>query len=342
MSREQTYTFHVEGMHCASCVVLTETELSEQPGVTQVTASLVTTSVKVTGDFNDAAPSVVAVQLSAVLKKHGYSLLEHVPHRTSVRREFLFAAPIAALVIGGFILLQKAGIVNLIAVDSVSYGAAFLIGFVASLSTCMAVVGGLLLSLSAREAQQGASLLPHVAFHASRLVAFFVLGGVIGLIGAAFTLNVIMTAFLSLVIAVVMVVLGINLLDVFPWARRFEVSMPRFFTRHLFKKEGLQSSYAPIMVGALTFLLPCGFTQAMQLYTLSTGSFFVGAMTMVSFALGTFPVLALISWGSFSIGKSAYKNIFFKVAGLVVIAFALLQVMSALVVMGIIPPFLSF
>ncbi|MBP6911491.1 sulfite exporter TauE/SafE family protein [Patescibacteria group bacterium] len=48
-------------------------------------------------------------------------------------------------------------------------------------------------------------------------------------------------------------------------------------------------------MGIGTFFLPCGFTQSMQVYTLSTGSFLAGGLTMLSFALGTLPMLLLLS-----------------------------------------------
>ncbi|MCR4285827.1 MAG: sulfite exporter TauE/SafE family protein, partial [Candidatus Kaiserbacteria bacterium] len=98
----------------------------------------------------------------------------------------------------------------------------------------------------------------------------------------------------------------------------------------------------PLLVGIATFFLPCGFTQSMQLYTLSTGSFLSGGLTMLAFALGTFPVLALISFSSFSIQNSSKSGIFFKSAGLIVIMFALLNLINSLVIIGLISPIFNF
>src|SRR3989344_4417651 len=100
----KTYVFHVVGMHCNACVALTESELSEVPGVSHVKASL---------------------------------------------KNFRVALPVAGAFIVLFIILQKLGIVNLITSSNVGYGTAFVIGLIASVSTCMAVVGGLVLSMSA-------------------------------------------------------------------------------------------------------------------------------------------------------------------------------------------------
>jgi sulfite exporter TauE/SafE len=65
-------------------------------------------------------------------------------------------------------------------------------------------------------------------------------------------------------------------------------------------------------------------------------------LTMLSFALGTLPVLALISFSSFSIQKSSKSGVFFKSAGLIVILFALFNLINALVIVGLIPPVFNF
>ena len=79
----------------------------------------------------------------------------------------------------------------------------------------------------------------------------------------------------------------------------------------------------------------------MQLYALTTGSFMQGAMTMFVFALGTFPVLALLSFGSLNIAHKPWKGIFFKTAGIIVIALALFNLLNALATAGIINPLFS-
>ena len=80
----------------------------------------------------------------------------------------------------------------------------------------------------------------------------------------------------------------------------------------------------------------------MQIYTLSTGGFVAGGFTMLAFALGTFPVLALISFSSFSIQDSSRSGIFFKTAGLIVIMFALFNLINGLVIAGIVSPVFNF
>ncbi len=338
----KTYTFHVHGMHCRSCVILTESELREASGVASAVSSLATHTVRVEGDFGDRSEEEIAEELSRTLESHGYRLSVERQHVERGWSDFRVAVPVAAGFAVLFVVLQKIGIVNLVDASSVSYATAFLIGVIASLSTCMAVVGGLVLSMSASYAKEGERARPQLMFHLGRIVAFFVLGGVIGAIGSAFSLSATASFALGIVIGLVMLVMGINLLDVFPWAKKLQPAMPKFLAARAHGVSRVNHVLAPLLVGVATFFLPCGFTQAMQLYTLTTGSFLSGGLTMLAFALGTLPVLALISFSSYGIRTSKRSGVFFKAAGLIVIMFALLNLANSLVAIGVLPPLFSF
>ncbi len=338
----KTYTFHVSGMHCNACVALTESELECLPEITKVKSSLVTHSVEVTGDFGDKEREHIARDLNEVLKPHGYTIsLEKQKHKVRWS-DFNLAIPIAGAFIAFFIILQKLGIVNLVTTSDINYGTAFVIGLIASVSTCMAVVGGLVLSMSATFAKEGDKVRPQVLFHVGRLVSFFILGGAVGALGSAFQLGMTGTLVLSFIVALVLLVLGINLLDVFPWAKKLQPTLPRFISKRVHGLRNVNHTLTPLLVGVATFFLPCGFTQSMQLYALTTGSFWTGALIMSSFALGTLPVLALLSFGSLGIHKKAQSGVFFKTAGLVVIFFGIFNLVYVLVAAGIIPPLFSF
>jgi len=160
--------------------------------------------------------------------------------------------------------------------------------------------------------------------------------------GSAFTLNASANFSVSLLIGLIMLILGINLLDVFHWSRRLQPTMPRFLSNHAFNVTKINHTLTPFLIGVATFFMPCGFTQTMQIYTLSTGSFMSGAMTMLFFALGTLPILVLISFSSFSVNKSPQAGIFFKTAGLVVIMFALFNIINSMATIGLIAPVFNF
>src|SRR3989344_5023123 len=228
----KNYTFHVKGMHCNACILLTESELQDHAKVLSAKSSLKTNSVKICGDFGDMSLESIAQELTGVLTKHGYSLDVEKQIKTKNWTDFKVAIPIAISFALLFVILQKMGIVNLVNADNVTYGTAFVIGIIASLSTCMAVVGGLVLSISATFAKEGDKVKPQLMFHGGRIVSFFILGGVIGALGSAFTLNAEATFVLSLIIGLVMLILGVNLLDVFHFTKKLQPSMPKFIAKH--------------------------------------------------------------------------------------------------------------
>ena len=337
-----TYTFHVNGMHCKACEHLVESELGVLDTVASVHANLSGQTVQVSGVFEEKTETEIAELLTASVAVHGYTVSTEKGVQEKKWSEFLVAFPIAIVFLGVFVFLQKTGLVHFVGTDTMTYGTVFVIGIIASLSSCMAVVGGLLLSLSATFAKEGNSVIPQTLFHGGRIVSFFLLGGVIGMLGTAFTLSAGATFVLDMAIGIVMLILGFNLLDVYQRTRGFQIAMPRFISRHAFRVSKLNHTLTPLLAGVATFFLPCGFTQSMQLYALGTGGFLNGGLTMLAFALGTFPVLALISASSLSIQESPKKGIFFKTAGLIVIAFALMNIINSFVIMGALSPVFTF
>ena len=79
----------------------------------------------------------------------------------------------------------------------------------------------------------------------------------------------------------------------------------------------------------------------MQVSALSSGSFMSGFLIMFAFALGTLPMLLLLSFGSASFAHSKYAPLFFKSAGVVVIGLGLFALLAGLASLGIISPLIN-
>ena len=340
--KQNTHEFYVSGMHCAACEVLIENKFKKNSKVKSVKASLSKSLVKVESNYRDKES--LRNELSLLIEKHGYKL--HNSKSETIKKikwiEFLTAIPVALSVIVLFLVLQKIGIIKLVSTTEINYPFIFLTGIIASVSTCMAVVGGLVLSLSSTYSKETKSFRPQIIFHLSRIISFFFLGGVIGLIGAAFKLTSTVTFIIDLILFLVMVILAINLMDVFPFFRGLQLRMPKFISQKFINNPEISSQAAPILLGTITFFLPCGFTQAMQVQALSTGNFVNGALTMLVFALGTFPVLFAISFLSEKFSQGLQSSLFFKIAGLIIIFFAIVNLAGGLAAAGFISPIFNF
>ena len=110
------------------------------------------------------------------LRSHGYALSTE-KHITQQDNVFWKAIPIGLIFLGIFFLLQKTGILNFGIGGQVTPITSFIIGLIASVSSCLAVVGGLVLSLSAKISQDTVSDRKNmILFHTSRIIGFGILG----------------------------------------------------------------------------------------------------------------------------------------------------------------------
>lgn len=331
---QQTKTFSIKGMHCRSCELLIEEELKALPGVER--ASVNHLKGQATIYFHGSSPSEKSV--AAAVRGAGYEIGEReaaswVSHDLSVYLD-IFAAAVF------FAILYSIGRMN--GWFSLSLGTAqnfgslpfvLLVGMVAGISTCMAMIGGIILGVSARfaekhpEATAKAKFRPHLFFQMGRVVSFFFFGGLLGLFGSFLQLSVFATGALSVAVAIVMLVLGIQLTGISPRLERFRIALPKIFGRPFQGKRSEYSHTRAVLLGAGTFFLPCGFTQAIQLYAISSGSFFSGAFAMGAFALGTLPGLLGIG-GIAALAKGSFSRYFFRFSGVLVMLLALFNMVN--------------
>lgn len=339
MSNIQTHTFFVSGTHCSACKHLIEEMLIEAADVSSATVSLKDETLTVETSRSDD-PEALATYLTGLISAHDYGVHTEKQVTKHSSSEWLFAGAAVVLAVIGYISLEKAGLTSLIGSSDATLTTAFVVGLVASVSTCLAVVGGLVLSVSATYAHEGKGWRPQVFFHAGRVGGFFILGGLLGALGEVMQIGFYGSAVLGVLASVVMLILGVHLLEVTKRVRAF--TLPKGISESFTQVAHKTGVFAPMLLGAVTFFLPCGFTQSMQIVSLSSGSFTTGAMTMLAFSLGTLPVLALLSLGSLDLAKSKFRGVFFKAAGMLVILFALFNLHNALVVFGVISPVIGF
>jgi sulfite exporter TauE/SafE len=327
-------TLHVTGTHCNSCKILIEDILNEQIGIEKTHVDLKHETVSFETSLDDSNHKLAEV-LSEKIKHNGYMLsVEKIVKEKRNNGIIWQALPIGLVFLALFFVLQKSGILNLGIGGTVTPVTSFIIGLIASVSSCLAVVGGLVLSLSATVSQDKISdVKPMILFHSGRLVSFAVLGGVLGLVGSAIGISFTFSAILGIIASLVMIVLGLNLVGVF---EKNTIALPSGIFSFFRKVE--HETFAPLLVGVGTFFLPCGFTQSMQVAALSSGSFISGTLIMFAFALGTLPMLALLSFGSASFAKSKHAPLFFKSAGIVVLGLGAFALLAGLAGLGIINP----
>lgn len=337
--RSVSITVPVAGMTCRSCEVRIERYVGRLPNVRRVRAS----AVKGRVEIESSAP-VPPAAIERAINTAGYEL---------GRTPWLVRDPaVWATALGGVVLMvaialvaQVTGLTELASgAGDLSRGGilvALLLGLAAGVSTCMALVGGLVLALSAAfQARRGATagdrlatrMRPAAVFVVGRVVGYGLFGAALGAIGASIALPPLLTAGLMIAVALVMTLVGTRLTGLSPRIAAWSPTLPMGLGRSLGLGDGAVDAYSDTRaaaLGAASFFLPCGFTQAVQIYALSTGSPLVAGTIMAVFAIGTAPGLLAVA-GLPVVVPGSLRPALLRVVGVVVLGFALVNATAGL------------
>jgi len=334
------HIYYVKGMHCASCEILIEKKLLELENIKSAEASVAKGEALIV--YKDKKPSLE--RLNEIFKKEGYVFSDQPSEIINgfKPREFFITLGIGLLIIIGFIALNRFGLSGLINVGSKSSLPMFFVfGLLAGISSCAALVGGLILSMSKQWGELYSDseytwkkIQPHLIFNAGRLISYGILGAALGAIGSKLNFSLKFGPILVIAVSVMMIFLAFQMFG-FKAFRKFQFTMPKFMTRFIANESNFKGRYMPFLMGAFTFFLPCGFTITAQGLALISGNAIQGGLIMFLFALGTLPMLLLIGLSSVKfLQKPHLAERFLKVAGILVLFFALYNINSQLNVLG--------
>jgi sulfite exporter TauE/SafE len=229
---------------------------------------------------------------------------------------------------------------------------AFVTGITTGGLSCLAVQGGLLASSLAHQIEQdyvaGAgqkkgkkqvevqrtnSALPIFLFLVSKLVAYTLLGALLGWLGSYLTLSPNSRAVLMIAIGVFMIGNALRMFNVHPIFRYFSIEPPKFITRYIRRTAKGTDTATPVFLGFLTVFIPCGVTQAMMATALGTGSIAMGAALMFAFTLGTSPVFFIVAYLTTELG-SRLEKFFMRFVAVAVLILGFVTLDSGLNLMG--------
>lgn len=288
---EQIRSEHIKigGMTCVNCQTRIEKALRNTSGVLRANVSYTNGFADVTYD----TATVSIGEIRASIERLGYEVL---PRQTppgkkgagsevNINRVIGLVIIIAAL----YFLIPRLNLTNAIplAEAGMGYGMLFLIGLLTSVH-CIAMCGGINLSQCIPQTG-GNPLRASVLYNLGRVISYTVVGFMVGAFGSVITLDGAFKGIIQIVAGVFMVIMGVNMLGIFPWLRKLTPRMPSFIAKKV--NAGKGKSKSPLIVGLLNGLIPCGPLQAMQIYALSTGSPVKGAVSMLLFSLGTVPLM---------------------------------------------------
>ncbi|MFH1400281.1 MAG: sulfite exporter TauE/SafE family protein [Nanoarchaeota archaeon] len=332
---KHTRTIPIAGMTCAACEVLIERRLRKIAHVSAVKVDRAKSSATIS-----STQPIEDRTITEALKGTEYTVCPAGKLNKKRGKDYLHIGGVFVVLIGAWLLLKKFELVPQMGIsDNMSLGFIVILGLVAAMSSCMAVTGGLLLAVSTAAQEANPKLTrsqrfrPHAIFNLGRIVGYTLLGGLIGVIGSLILITPKVTGILTILASIVMILLGVQMLGIIPWLSKFTPRLPTSLAHKIYEKSGATGVTAPFLLGASSFFLPCGFTQALQIYVLSTGSFSTGATTMLAFSLGTLP--GLLSIGAVtSLSRGNFQRWFTKFAAAAVIMLGAFSITNGMALAG--------
>ncbi len=217
---------------------------------------------------------------------------------------------------------------------------AFLAGLTTGGISCLAVQGGLLTSsLTGSESNNETDGVPrrlnkwaHVSiFLLAKLVAYTIVGFLLGLLGSSLTLSPKLLGSVQIVVGLFMLATAARLLDLHPIFRYAAFQPPKWVYRLLKRQSVNASVFTPAVLGVLTILMPCGVTQATMAIAVASGNPLMGAAIMGAFVLGTSPIFFALGA---SIAELLQRRAFVYIAACIVAIFGVVSINGGLGLRG--------
>ena len=338
----------LNGLTCIACENKMNKKISGLPGVQKADISYVTQILKI-AYYED---EITLETIKNTIVELGYEVEKIIPQDVNTGENLVPQKGIKNILQNK--LLQILGLIGLGVVvytaihhtigfsfipeisPNMSYAVLFVVGLMVSLH-CVAMCAGINLSVCMTYEYHGkkdgfwTKLIPGMLYNLGRVVSYTIIGGIVGALGSVISLSNTGKALVSLAAGVFMIIMALNMLNIFPWLRKINPHMPKIFAKKIYQQK---KNKGPFIVGLLNGLMPCGPLQAMQLYALGTGSLLAGALSMFVFSLGTVPLMFAFGALGTMLSSKFTKNML-KVSAILVIVLGLGMIGRSLAFTGV-------
>ena len=325
----QKKTWHIAGMHCPRCETAILRAVRGMEGISRPKADYRAGTLTALWEKERLPEEKLAdliAQAGYELKREDGSLL-----RRALTLLFVMLALAALYLLFALTPLESLLSAFPTARAGMSLGALFVVGLLTSLH-CVAMCGGINLAQSAASAQSGKRIsASNIRYNAGRLISYTLAGGIVGALGSVLRISTGVQAAIQIIAAAFMVLMALNMLDL-GVLKGLLPTLPAGLRARLLGK----GRYSSLWIGLLNGLMPCGPLQAMQLYALSTGSWYMGALSMACFCLGTIPLMLGFGLVSGKLNKQFAKPM--RIAsGVLVLVMAMAMLTRGLSLAGVQP-----
>ena len=325
----------VGGMICPACQNKIEKKLRATKGVIRAAVSYADGTADI--DYDDE--KLNREKIETVIKDLNYQI---VSSQSSTEKGLLNTICRILIILGLYVMLQSTGILNhlvpgRLAESGMGYGMLFVLGLITSVH-CVAMCGGINLSQClpqrvpevAQRKNKNSLVLPAAMYNLGRVCSYTVIGLLLGFFGfllgkgAGLTMPGHLQGGLKLIAGALMVIMGLNMLDLFPALRKLSLRLPKNLLK--LAGAGSETGRRPFIIGVLNGLMPCGPLQTMWVVALASGNPVSGAVSMLIFSLGTVPLMLGLGSAVSALGRKFADQV--RTAGAILVAVMGLALLS--------------
>jgi sulfite exporter TauE/SafE/copper chaperone CopZ len=312
----------IKGIHCSNCIDKISNELNKINNIKNVIIKKDIACISYINniDYNEIINTIN--DLGYETKKE-YISNDIKEIDTNINfKEFIIIFLIILFIIFSLRMILGFNIFNLIPTidSSITYGMLFVTGLFTSIH-CISMCGSINLMATYNDSSK-ISLKKPLLYNLGRVISYTILGGLVGLLGSVISLNEIGRGIIILVCAIIMILLSLRMLGI------LKINFCKFkFNHHL-------KSNSSFIIGLLNGFMPCGPLQAMQVYALSTSSFYKGALSMFMFSIGTVPLM-LFTGVLVNLFKGRKRIMVNKIAGVLILVLSVSMLFRGLSTLGL-------
>lgn len=320
----------VNGMTCINCQSRIEQALKNTAGISRARVSYSDGQAEIEFD----PKQLTRDRIINIIQELDYTVVDK---KQNDHLQWKRSTGTIAIIILLYYILQRFGILNLLvpsmlADSRMSYGMLFIVGLLTSVH-CITMCGGINLSQCIPSGNSGdenisktSIIMPSFLYNAGRVISYSAIGFLLGGTGMLLTggsgdgIPLLLQGILKIIAGLFMMIMGINMLGIFPALRKFQIRFPKKSVIKINQKR--RTEKRPFFIGLLNGFMPCGPMQSMQIIALGSGNPISGMIAMLMFSLGTVPLMLGLGSLVSALGKK-YTAIVMKAGCILVVVLGL-------------------
>ncbi len=280
MIRERRFVTPLKGLICHSCEDEVEGTLLEKRGILSASVSYIKATATISYD-----PDVISEdEIKVVLSEAGYPPCDKA--RSGIVYDILTLLASACVIL----LLKVITLPAIPQVDNTNgvifYLNVFLIGLVTG-THCIVMCGGIMLSSAGGEEKKRGRWVNITLYNLSRVIFSALLGFIFASFGSVLSFSSKMKSMIYVFVGLYVIFKALAMWGL-PIMRKVEALFPSLcpFAR-------ITINASPLVLGAVTAVMPCSASSAMWMTAVTLSSGVKGALMMALWALGTVPMMML-------------------------------------------------